>query len=70
MVRWLDVAEIAASGAATEELKARIAGWRHPGSAGGHPRAGTIDLCSAPSRLDHAMPADRILAACRSGIAI
>lgn len=62
MVRWLDVAEIAASGAASEELRARIAAWRHPDRSEGRPRPGTIDLRRALRRLNDAMPDDRILA--------
>jgi thiamine pyrophosphate-dependent acetolactate synthase large subunit-like protein len=60
MVRWLDEAEIPSSGAATEELRARLAAFRRPAKADGRPRAGTADMRRVLQRLDAAMPADRV----------
>jgi acetolactate synthase I/II/III large subunit len=61
MLHWLDEAEIAGSGATTDELKQKIASYRRPDKVPGDHRAGTVDMRRALQRIDAAVPADRIL---------
>ncbi|WP_342363694.1 thiamine pyrophosphate-binding protein [Terrarubrum flagellatum] len=62
MTRWLDEAEIPGSGAASDDLRQKVATFRPPAKVPGERRRGTVDMRQALQRLDAALPVDRVFA--------
>lgn len=60
MVRWLDEAEVPASGARDGGLKDKVAAHRPPARVSRKNRTGTVDIRHALQRVDAAVAADRI----------